>query len=1253
MKKSKPSGGSVRNSLIKLLKKRIVFLDGAMGTMIQRLNLEEKHFRGKALGNAPAQPLKGNNDILVLTQPEAILNIHKAYLKAGCDIIETNTFNANAISQADYGLEDRVFEINRKAAEIAVQAVRETGGRGKFVAGALGPTNKTASMSPKVEDPSYRAVDFEELAAAYREQAEGLAEGGADILMAETSFDTLNIKAAIYAMEEMFEQRGERMPVMLSMTITDMSGRTLSGQTVESFWNSVRHAKPVSVGINCALGASEMRPYIEELSRTADCFVSCYPNAGLPNPMSETGYDEKPEDTSALLEEFARSSLVNIVGGCCGTTPEHLSATVEKLEKIPPRKLPKIPSATRLSGLEPLTVRPSAGAKDANAGGFVIVGERTNITGSPAFARLIKEDRFEDALQVARQQVENGANLIDVNFDEAMLDGVECMTRFLNLVASEPEISRVPIMIDSSRWEVIEAGLRCAQGKCVVNSISLKEGERVFLEQAKKIMRYGAAAVVMAFDEKGQAASKKDKVRICRRAYRLLTGKAGMDPCDIIFDPNVLAIATGIEEHNGYAVEFIESVKEIKKLCPGALVSGGISNLSFSFRGNKAVREAMHTVFLRHAVGSGLDMAIVNAGMLAVYEDIEKNLLEKVENAVLNKNPRASEELLEAAQGFQRGEKAGDEKNLDWRKKKVEERIRHALVHGIVDFTESDTEEALKKYKKPLDVIEGPLMDGMKVVGRLFGEGKMFLPQVVKSARVMKKAVSFLTPQMEKERKKTGAKANTKKFVIATVKGDVHDIGKNIVSVVLSCNNYEVIDLGVMVPCDKIINTAKKEKADAIGMSGLITPSLDEMIFNAREMERRKLNIPVLVGGATTSKTHTAVKIAPNYSGVVEHVKDASLVVGVCNKMLAPGKSAQYAKRLESEQRAQRERHLLGSSKVEYVPIGEARKKRFRADWKLSAGKPGKMGVIPFPEPDMEEIAGYVDWSPFFWTWELSGSFPSILKHPEWGKQATELYADARRVLDEIIKTRAFNPSAVIGFWPANSIGDDVKIYPLREKTIRANATVCFLRQQTKRKGRVKKEEIYYCNADFIMPLCCGKRDHIGAFVVTAGDKADEYAESFSRSGDDYTSIIVKALADRVAEALAEMMHKKAREIWGFGKDENLSRKDLISEKYRGIRPAPGYPSCPDHTGKTIIWKLLKAERHTGVSLTETFAMKPASSVSGFYFGHPQAKYFNVGKICEDQAKDYARRKKTPLEEAKKWLAPNLAQANPREEKND
>lgn len=1245
MKKSKYSGRETEAALKKLLQKRILFLDGAMGTMIQRLKLEEEDFRGKVFTNTGGDILKGNNDILVLSQPEAILNIHKEYLKAGCDIIETNTFNANSISQADYGLEDHVFEINRRAAEIARQAVEETGGSGRrFVAGALGPTNKTASMSPNVEDPSYRAANFDDLAAAYLEQAEGLAEGGADILMAETSFDTLNMKAAIYAMEEMFERRGRRLPVMLSMTVTDLSGRTLSGQTVAAFWNSVKHAKPISVGINCALGAEEMRPHIEELSRVADCFVSCYPNAGLPDPMSETGYNEKPEDTSALLAGFAESSLVNIVGGCCGTTPEHIAEIVKKLKKIPPRKLPEISSATRLSGLEPLTIDAAGSAKNRSADNFVIVGERTNVTGSPVFLRFIKEDNFEQALQVARQQVENGAGLIDVNFDEAMMDGEKCMTRFLNLVSSEPAISRVPVMIDSSRWGVIEAGLKCVQGKCVVNSISLKEGEKVFIEQARKITRYGAAAVVMAFDEKGQAATKKDKVRICRRAYKLLVEKAGMAPEDIIFDPNVLAIATGIEEHNGYALEFIEAIKEIKKQCPGALVSGGISNLSFSFRGNRNVREAMHSVFLHHAVKNGLDMAIVNAGMLAVYEDIEKNLLEKVENAVLNKSPRAADELLEVAQEFQGGEKVKNEKNLEWRKKKVEERIKHSILNGIVDFADKDTADALKKYKKPLKVIEGPLMDGMKVVGDLFGEGKMFLPQVVKSARVMKKAVSFLTPLMEKEKKEKGVKSGGRKFVIATVKGDVHDIGKNIVSVVLSCNNYEVIDLGVMVPCEQILKVAKKEKADVIGMSGLITPSLDEMIYNVGEMERQKLGIPVLVGGATTSRVHTAVKIAPVYRGVVEHVKDASLVVGICNDMLNPAKAAEYAKRVESEQEKQRERHLLGSGKIEYVSLEAAREGRFKAKWSAPPAVPEKTGVITFPEPDMAEVAEYIDWSPFFWTWEMKGSFPSILEHPEWGKQAAELYNDAKKVLDEVIKKRVFNPSAVIGFWPANSSGDDVKIYSPKSgaKGGRAIATAYFLRQQMKRVARGEKEATYYCNSDFILPVESGRRDYIGAFAVTAGKNAEEYAESFRSAGDDYTSIIVKSLADRVAEALAEMMHKKAREIWGYGKKEKLSGKDLISEKYRGIRPAPGYPSCPDHTGKLTIWKLLDAEKRAGVSLTENLAMFPASSVSGFYFAHPQAKYFNLGKILEDQVKDYAGRKKVSLKEAKKWLTPNL-----------
>ncbi len=1240
MKKLTPSGRDTETALKKLLEKRILFLDGAMGTMIQQLDLEEKDFRGEIFKDSGGKILKGNNDILVLTKPEAILDIHKAYLRAGCDIIETNTFNANSISQADYGLEDHVFEINRRAAEIAVRAVKEVGGRQKrFVAGALGPTNKTASMSPNVEDPAYRAATFDDLRAAYLEQAEGLAQGGADILIAETSFDTLNMKAAIYAMEEMFERRGRRMPVMLSMTVTDLSGRTLSGQTVEAFWNSVRHSKPVSVGINCALGASEMRPHIEELSRIADCFVSCYPNAGLPDPMSETGYNEKPADTSALLAEFAESSLVNIVGGCCGTTPEHISEIVKRLKKIPPRKPASVKPATRLSGLEPLTVNPLNETPEGT-GNLLIVGERTNITGSPVFSRLIKEDNFEQALAVARQQVGNGAHLIDVNFDEAMIDGEKCMTRFLNLVSSEPEISRVPIMIDSSRWEVIEAGLRCVQGKCIVNSISLKEGEEVFLEQVRKIMRYGAAAVVMAFDEKGQAASKSDKVRICRRAFGLLVEKAGMEPGDIIFDPNVLAIATGIEEHNGYALDFIESIKEIKKHCHGALISGGISNLSFSFRGNNRVREAMHSVFLHHAVKNGLDMAIVNAGMLAVYEEIEKNLLEKVENAVLNKNPQAAEELLEIAREFQGGGSAKDKKNLEWRKEKVEERVKHSLIHGIVDFIEEDTSEALKKYKKPLKVIEGPLMDGMKVVGSLFGEGKMFLPQVVKSARVMKKSVSILTPLMEKE--KEGQKSGNRKFVIATVKGDVHDIGKNIVSVVLSCNNYEVIDLGVMVPCEKIISTAKKENADAVGMSGLITPSLDEMIYNAAEMERQNLKIPILIGGATTSKIHTAVKIAPAYKGAVEHVKDASLVVGVCNQILNPEKSTQYVKELEKEQEKQRERHLLGSSRLEYAPIEEARNKKFQINPEYEVPKPEKTGIITFPEIDMAEAAEYIDWSPFFWTWDLKGSFPSILKHPSWGKQAKELYGDAKKILREIIKSRAFNPSAAIGFWPANSSGDDVKIYSPHSSRI--IATAYFLRQQTIRKSaRTKKEEIYYCNSDFILPEESGKRDYMGAFVVTAGNKTEKYAETFGKAGDDYTSIIIKALADRIAESLAEMMHKKARKIWGYGKYEKFSNKDLVKEKYRGIRPAPGYPSCPDHTGKRTIWKILDAEKNTGVSLTENLAMTPASSVSGFYFAHPEAKYFNVGKITEDQVRDYAGRKKVSLKEAKKWLAPILA----------
>ncbi len=1217
--------------LRQLLSGRILILDGAMGTMIQRHRLEETDFRGERFKNHP-RDLKGDNDLLNLTRPEVIANIHRKYLESGADIIETNTFNSTRISQSDYGLEDIVYELNKSGAQIARgvadEFMAQNPGRHCFVAGSLGPTNKTLSISPDVNNPSFRAVTFQEMVDSYYEQVSGLVDGGVDILLPETVFDTLNLKAAIFAIEKFFDERNVRMPVMLSVTITDASGRTLSGQTVEAFWYSVMHAKPLSVGINCALGAKEMRPYIEELSKIAECYISCYPNAGLPNPLSDTGYDETPSVTSSFLEEFAQSGFINIVGGCCGTTPEHIRAIAQRVRSIVPRRIPKRPPATRLSGLEPLKIEGDT---------FIMVGERTNVTGSPQFAKLIKANDFDGALAVARQQVENGANIIDVNFDEALLDGEGCMTRFLNLISSEPDIARVPIMIDSSKWSVIEAGLRCVQGKCVVNSISLKEGEEKFLHQARLAMRYGAAVVVMAFDEQGQAANKADKVRICQRAYKLLTEKVGMDPTDIIFDPNILTVATGIEEHNNYAVDFIEAVREIKATCPGVRTSGGVSNISFSFRGNNVVREVMHSAFLYHAIKAGLDMGIVNAGMLAVYEDIDKELLELVEDVLLNRRPDATERLIEYAEKVKGTGKTKSKDESLWRNGTVGERLSYALINGITDYIEQDTEEARQQYERPLDVIEGPLMDGMKIVGDLFGAGKMFLPQVVKSARVMKRAVAYLQPFMEAEKAKAQNARSQGKFVIATVKGDVHDIGKNIVSVVLACNNYEVIDLGVMVPCEKILNTAREVNADIIGMSGLITPSLDEMVYNASEMERQGFKIPLLIGGATTSKAHTAIKIAPQYSGIVEHVQDASLVVGVCNNILNPEKVDAYTVELRAKQESQRQKYA-GRSERNFVSIEEARAKGFKTDWKnIRIDVPENLGLQILDEIPLEEIVPFIDWSPLFWAWELKGVYPKIFEHKDYGIQARELYKDAQRLMKEIVLNKRFRARAVLGFWPANSVGDDIEIYT-DESRKEVLGAFHFLRQQKEKDG----DGIYYCLADFVAPKNSGRRDYIGGFALTAGYEVEDFANTFRAKGDDYSAIMVKALGDRFAEALAEMMHKKARIIWGYGKDENLSYEDLIREKYRGIRPAPGYPACPDHTEKSLLWKLLEVEKNTGISLTENFAMNPPSSVSGWYFAHPESRYFHVGQIARDQVEDYARRKNMAVGIVERWLRHNL-----------
>ncbi|QXD23938.1 methionine synthase [Opitutia bacterium ISCC 51] len=1219
--------------LRELLGQRIAFLDGAMGTMIQRHKLSEEDFRGERFRDH-TKDLKGNNDLLSLTQPEIIQEIHRQYLEAGSDIIETNTFSATTIAQADYGLEDIAYELNKVSAELARKAADEVMAehpdRLCFVAGGLGPTNRTASMSPDVNDPGYRAVSYEELVEAYYTAAKGLVDGGADILLPETTFDTLNIKAALYGIEKLQDELPERIPVMISFTITDASGRTLSGQTVEAFWNSVRHAKPISVGINCALGAKEMRPYMEELSRIADCFTSCYPNAGLPNPLSETGYDETPAITSGSLEDYAISGFINVLGGCCGTTPEHIEAIVKRVSKFSPREIPQISPALRLSGLEAMNI-------EGEKAPFIMVGERTNVMGSPRFRKLIRNGDFEKALDIARQQVENGANCIDINFDEGLLDSEACMERFLNLVAAEPDIVKVPIMIDSSKWSVIEVGLRCVQGKGIVNSISLKEGEEKFLEQAAAIQRYGAAAIVMAFDEEGQAATREDKVRICKRAYDLLRDTLDFDPKDIIFDPNVLTVATGIEEHNSYGLDFIEATREIKEVCPGARVSGGISNVSFSFRGNNVVREAMHAVFLYHGIEAGLDMGIVNAGMLAVYEDIDKELLEHVEDVVLNRRDDATERLVDYAEKVKGQGREKTEQVLEWRSGTVEERLSHALVKGVTEFIVEDTEEARLKHDRPLNVIEGPLMDGMKVVGDLFGSGKMFLPQVVKSARVMKAAVAHLLPFMEAEKDGTSGSSQGK-MVLATVKGDVHDIGKNIVSVVLACNNYEVIDLGVMVSCDDILKKAAEVGADLIGLSGLITPSLDEMIHNASEMERLELNVPLLIGGATTSKAHTAIKIAPAYSGPVDHVVDASLVVGVCNELLSKERKEQYVSDLKQEQTIIREKFAQSSAKDTYYSLEDARSRAIPTDWEtVDVPEPKETGIQVQELVPLEDIVPYIDWSPFFWSWGLKGVYPKILTHEKYGEEATNLFNDAQKILAQIIEEKVFACRTAFGLFPANSVGDDVEIYAdeTRSEVIHR---FHFLRQQ-----KIKdKGDTYFCLSDYVAPKSSGRKDYMGGFAATAGFEVDTFAKTFEDRGDDYSSIIIKALGDRFAEALTEKLHKEVRDDWGFGINEKLANEDLIKEKYRGIRPAAGYPSSPDHSEKETLWGLLNAEENTKIQLTDNFAMNPGSAVSGLYFAHPEARYFHVGKITKEQVEDYASRKGISIEEAEKWLSPNL-----------
>ncbi|MEC7801817.1 MAG: methionine synthase [Verrucomicrobiota bacterium] len=1222
------------NDLRDILNRRILVLDGAMGTMIQQEKLVEEDFRGDAFKNHECE-LKGNNDLLSITRPDVIKNIHKSYFEAGSDLVETNTFSATSIAMADYHMQGIVHDLNVASAKLAREAADEMmqadPTRPRFVAGAIGPTNRTASLSPDVNDPSLRNVSFDELVETYYNQILGLVEGGVDILMPETTFDTLNLKAAIYALENYFDISEKRLPVILSITITDASGRTLSGQTTEACWNSIAHAKPLGVGLNCALGADAMRPYLQALSKNADCFVHCYPNAGLPNPLAPTGYDEKPEDTASSLFTFADEGLLNMAGGCCGTTPDHIHAIAEKISQAAPRNPAVVDPAMRLSGLENFTL-------SGESKSLIMVGERTNVTGSPRFRKLIEAEDYEAGLKIAKQQVENGANILDVNFDAALLDGEACMTKFLNLVVSEPDISRVPIMIDSSKWSVIEAGLKVIQGKCIINSISLKEGENVFKEHANLAMRYGAAVVVMAFDEKGQAATLDDKVRICERAYKILVNEVQFPAHDIIFDPNVLTLATGMDEHNAYGIDFIEAVREIKNRCPHARTSGGISNVSFSFRGNNLVREAMHACFLYHACQAGLDMGIVNAGMLTVYDEIEPTLKEKVEAVVLNKSPSAGEDLLEYAEKIkdQNEGRKSEGPDLSWREKPVQERLSYALVKGIGDYAEEDAEEARKLLGRPLEVIEGPLMDGMKVVGDLFGSGKMFLPQVVKSARVMKKAVAYLEPFMEAE-KSEGASSKRGTMVIATVKGDVHDIGKNIVGVVLACNNWEVIDLGVMVSCDKILEAVKKHNADILGLSGLITPSLDEMIHNAQEMKKAGLKIPLLIGGATTGKDHTAIKIAPHYDQAVVQVADASLVVNVCNDLTHIDKKEIFVRELSEKQEKIRIKHQQkGERKL--LSLTESRSNGVHIDWeKQEIDEPfhEKLGVHNF-RAELKEVLEYFDWSPFFWSWELKGKYPEILKRERVGEEAQKLFDYAQELLEQIINESAFTCDAVVGLWPANSVLDDIYLYEDLDKTNKIG-TFHFLRRQ-----QSIPNQPHYCLADFVAPLDSGRTDFIGAFAVCAGEGVEQLAEKYENDNDDYSAIMVKALGDRFAEAMAELTHKKVREWWKFGMSENLDNASLIDEKYQGIRPACGYPSQPDHTEKDMIWDLLSVKEKIGLKLTESRAMNPGCSVSGLYFSSPNARYFNVGSLGRDQIEDYARRKKWSVDKAIKWLRPNL-----------
>ncbi|MGI8905903.1 MAG: methionine synthase [Candidatus Sumerlaeaceae bacterium] len=1226
-----------KTSIEDLLNQRIVILDGAMGTMIQRHKLEEADYRGKRFRDFH-KDVRGNNELLVLTQPDIIRDIHAQYFESGADIVETNTFNAQAISMSDYGMHDLVHELNVTAARLAREAadgtMQKDPARTCYVAGAVGPTNSQLSVAVDVNDPSFRPRPFQDFVDAYKEQLCGLKEGVVDLLLVETVFDTLVCKAALFAISEFFEESGWRVPVMVSLTIIDKSGRNLSGQGPEAFWNSVSHFPMLSVGINCALGAGEMRPYIEEMANVASCYVSCYPNAGLPNAMG--GFDETPEMLAATIRDFAQQGWLNIVGGCCGTTPEHIHAIAEAVRGLPHHMPAAQEPHLRLSGMDPLTILP-----DSN---FINIGERTNITGSPKFSKLILAGKYEEAVAVARQQVENGAAIIDINMDEGMLDGEAAMRKFLNMIGAEPEISKVPIMVDSSKWSVIEIGLRCLQGKGVVNSISLKEGEDSFRRQAKQIRKYGAAVVVMAFDEKGQADSTERRREICTRAYRILVEEIGFPPEDIIFDPNVLTVATGIEEHNDYARSFFESTRWIKDNLPLAKVSGGISNISFSFRGNNRVREAMHSAFLYHAIGEGLDMGIVNAGMLAVYDELPKEMLELVEDVLLNRRADATERLVNYAEQLKSvgGEAKAEKKDEAWRQGTVESRLSHALVKGIVDYVEADVEEARQKYARPLDVIEGPLMDGMNVVGDLFGAGKMFLPQVVKSARVMKKGVAVLLPFMEAEKEAAGqAQKPQGTMVIATVKGDVHDIGKNIVGVVLGCNNYRVIDLGVMVPSDKILAAAREYNADLIGLSGLITPSLDEMVHVAKEMQREGFTTPLLIGGATTSKLHTAIKVAPSYTGgPTVHVLDASRVVNVASALISDEQRADYQQKVAVEYNALREDYAAKQTKRTLLPLQKARSNRTKIDWEVYRAvcpQPDFTGVRVLDDVPLDEILPFIDWSPFFHAWELRGRYPQILEDPIVGEAATELWNDAQLMLKRVLDEKIITAKAVYGLFPANAVGDDIELY---SDTTRQQTLTRFhnLRQQ----GEMPPGKPNQSLADFIAPRATGIPDHIGGFAVTAGHGVEEAADEYKRQGDDHSSILLKALADRFAEGLAEYLHKRVREEWGFGRGENLSAEDLIREKYRGIRPAAGYPACPDHTEKRTLFDLLNVPDYGGIQLTENCAMFPGASVSGLYMAHPQAHYFAVGKIDRDQLEDYALRKGMPLEEMERWLAPNL-----------